>query len=1598
MRLFIRVCELTNVRNHPMSSSPLNHSFLSAARQQFSSRRRARFPQKVAGFRRLVFERFEERVVLHANAMDFGDIIEDHAQDGSASNDRFEEVGRSSQIHVQKQSAMESINGSLFELTWDPARAPISSAVQFAPATFPLSSIPVLNSLVGAYASLYLDFDGNFDSTWGSYSNITTPVFDQDGDPTTFSDSELTSMRDIWTAVTEDFAPFKINVTTVEPTSFANGISMRVAIGGDGAWTGGTYGGISYVSSFTSLIVNTSYVFPKNLSNGNARYTADASSHEAGHSFGLLHQSQYDTSGTKTSEYYAGPGDGRAPIMGVSYYAIRGLWWNGTSSSGPSNYQDDMAILAGATNGFGFRSDDRGDTAATATALNSTGNAWSGTGIVGTNTDLDMFSFTIATEDTYRIVANVDSLAPNLNAVLELRNSAGQLLVTANPQDMLSAKIVRNLTPGNYSLAIKSSETYGGIGQYSINIDALAEGITVTPASIPMTTSEDGRQTSFTVALQTQPTADVTIPISSSNPAEGTVSAASLVFTSGNWNIPQTVTITGVDDAIVDSDIAYSIIIGAASSVDAAYNGFDAADDVAVVNVDNDETGYVYRTNFGTGTIERARLGGSQSETLVDLKTVLGPAFRSKDFAVDNVGSKIYWTASDASTVMVIQRANLDGSNVETLVSSPYTYGGYRGITLDVAAGKMYWIDNTAYNNKIRSANLDGTNIQDVVTGSGGVQWAMSLALDTTAGKVYWTDFGAGAANAIRRANLDGTNVEIVWTSVDARSPTGLALDVGAGKMYWTDSTQDLIRRADLNGANVEVLENTATLGTGSASGGIALDIPAGKMYWTDNTTKTIYRANLDGSTTVSLVSLGMGAGLEGLAIVFPGPQIPGIIVSRRAGLVTSEDGASDVFRIALNTQPSANITIPISSSDLTEGNVSISSVTFTPSNWNFAQDVTVTGVNDSYSDSSVAYTIALGMVVSADAAYEGMIPGNVLVTNLDNDIVTSTFTKTQNSSIPDPGTLTSSLTVTNVGTILDVNVQVNINHTWDEDLDVFLIAPDGTRVELFTDVGGSNDNFTNTVLDDEATTSMTVGVAPFTGSFKPEGNLSILDGKNLSGIWKLEVTDDTRINQGTLLNWSILARYTTGPAGPKALVTPTSGLVTTEGGGTASFTVRLDNPPIANVTIPLSTSDTTEGTVTTPSLIFTPANWNVAQTVTITGVDDSIVDGNIAYTIVLGAATSADPDFNGLNPADVSVTNNDNEFPPTKFYVVNDGSPDRTYEYGASGTAVENYTLNSGNSAPRGAASTAAGNTVWVIDTNRNVYVYNTGGGLLGSWIAGTMASNATPEGIATNGTDVWIVDSRSAKVYKYAGAATRLSGSQTAASSFNLNGSNTSPKDIVTDGTYLWVVNDSSTDKVFKYSVAGSLQGSWTITTSGASSPTGITIDPANVSNIWIVDNASKLVYQYTASATLTTGNLAASSTFALAAGNTNPQGIADPPPPSAMLFNPTSTAIDNKDIVSKAVALAGVCSPMPWIGTPVSDVASVTLQPVRSKASATDELMSVLGLSPERIMPSVSVGRMTTIVADKSINLREYIEAEIKGNNIEDLIGLVANNFWN
>ncbi|HEV7763589.1 MAG TPA: Ig-like domain repeat protein [Thermoanaerobaculia bacterium] len=113
-------------------------------------------------------------------------------------------------------------------------------------------------------------------------------------------------------------------------------------------------------------------------------------------------------------------------------------------------------------------------------------------------------------------------------------------------------------------------------------------------------------------------------------------------------------------------------------------------------------------------------------------------------------------------------------------------------------------------------------------------------------------------------------------------------------------------------------------------------------------------------------------------------------------------------------------------------------------------------------------------------------------------------------------------------------------------------------------------------------------------------------------------------------------------PAG--ITVAPASGLITTESGGTATFTIVLDSQPTAPVTIAVASSDLTEGIALPAAVTFTSGNYNVPRTVTVTGVDDLFMDGNIGYTILTLPAVSVDLHYAGLNAADVSVTNNDND------------------------------------------------------------------------------------------------------------------------------------------------------------------------------------------------------------------------------------------------------------------------------------------------------------------------------------------------------------------
>jgi len=119
----------------------------------------------------------------------------------------------------------------------------------------------------------------------------------------------------------------------------------------------------------------------------------------------------------------------------------------------------------------------------------------------------------------------------------------------------------------------------------------------------------------------------------------------------------------------------------------------------------------------------------------------------------------------------------------------------------------------------------------------------------------------------------------------------------------------------------------------------------------------------------------------------------------------------------------------------------------------------------------------------------------------------------------------------------------------------------------------------------------------------------------------------------------------------PFISIDPSSGLTTTESGGSATFDINFYwGRPAADVIVGLSSSDTSEGTVSPSSLTFTPYNWDIPQTVTITGVDDLADDGDVVYTIITAPVVSEDINYSGFNFLDLTVTNLDDGEPPANI------------------------------------------------------------------------------------------------------------------------------------------------------------------------------------------------------------------------------------------------------------------------------------------------------------------------------------------------------------
>ncbi len=237
----------------------------------------------------------------------------------------------------------------------------------------------------------------------------------------------------------------------------------------------------------------------------------------------------------------------------------------------------------------------------------------------------------------------------------------------------------------------------------------------------------------------------------------------------------------------------------------------------------------------------------------------------------------------------------------------------------------------------------------------------------------------------------------------------------------------------------------------------------------------------------------------------------------------------------------------------------------------------------------------------------------------------------------------------------------------FDAEQDAYVLYEDAATGELrfkVTDANGTAERpgIPETALDtslwhhvvgvydgDGGTASIFLDGQLFDTHFNPElvdavraGQTAAL-GRNGSGdqYYFNGLIDDVRV-YGRALGDDEIAEL--GLRKPGIQVSPLAGLETGETGREDSFAVVLQSAPQADVTIPLSSSDETEGVLDVTSVTFTAANWNVAQIVTVAGVDDGEIDGNVSYSIVTEPAVSLDVAYHGLDADDVSVVNKDED------------------------------------------------------------------------------------------------------------------------------------------------------------------------------------------------------------------------------------------------------------------------------------------------------------------------------------------------------------------
>lgn len=789
------------------------------------------------------------------------------------------------------------------------------------------------------------------------------------------------------------------------------------------------------------------------------------------------------------------------------------------------------------------------------------------------------------------------------------------------------------------------------------NVDDETAEILMTPAAGFVT--EEGGQTQFGVALASKPTASVTLTVISRDPGEGTIAPTTLVFTPDNWNAPQLVTITGVDDDLQDGRQAFEVAISSVVSDDPNYKNALLPLPISVDNIDNDTAGFIVTQPSGSVTESGGQVAVSVRLTTQPTADVT-VHYSSSDTGEGTVSpaqltfTAANWNAPQDILITGVDDSVKDGDQVfqvafAATISADPSYAALQPDNVNVTT-----LDD-------ETAGVIVTDI-DLVTGEDGAQATLTVQLQSQPSADVTIAYSSsnpseGVATGVlsfSSVNWNAPQTIIVTGQDDAVADGNQLYQIDFGPAVSTDLDYAGMAIAPVVLANVDddtagITVSAVSQDTSEAGGQATFTVVLNSQPTADVTISLqsddategaiapaallFTAANWNAPQTVVITGLNDDVAdgnqpyqIDFVTVTSADPAYNGVLPPNvdvintdndTAGITvsavsqdTTEAGGQATFTVVLNSQPIANVTITLVSDDPSEGAVASASLDFTPSDWNAPQTVTITGQNDDVADGNQPFQIDFTAVTSADPAYNGQLPANVDVVNIDDDSAGIAIALLTSPTSEAGGQATFSVVLTSEPTAA-VTLAFNTDDASEGIPDVVSLTFDVAHwnAPQIVTVSGVDD-----AVDD--------GDQPYNIAFSAATSTDA----NYSGLLPANValinSDDDTAN----------------------IVVSAASSNTTEAGGTATFTVRLATQPTHDVTIDLNSDDTSEGTANPLSLTFTSANWSTTQTITVTGQDDAIADGDVAYQIAFTAVTSTDPNYNGQIPSSVAVVNVDDD------------------------------------------------------------------------------------------------------------------------------------------------------------------------------------------------------------------------------------------------------------------------------------------------------------------------------------------------------------------